>query len=221
MKIVLYLVPVLAVTTVFLIRAEMLKIQRQSYIFKPLSTLLIIAAAVIAFWEPSQEPVFTIGVLVGLLFSLGGDIALLFQENPKAFRIGLVLFLMAHIAYILVFSLLGQFTSWDILSGAILLAAGLSFYRLLRTNLGPMKFPVIAYIVIISLMVNRAIASFTSPEFSTTQAWMISTGAVLFFISDVLLAANRFLRPSKYLRINLAFYYAGQMLIALAASYFV
>lgn len=221
MKTVLYLVPVLVVNTAFLIRAELLKIHRQRYFFKPISTLLVIAAAVIALWEPNQEPTFTVGVLIGLVFSFGGDMALIFPDNPKAFRIGVVLFLIAQIAYSVVLILLGQFTAWDILSGVVLLIIGIVFFNLFKPNLGSMKVPVIAYMVIISLMVNRAIAAFNSPEFSSTQAWMISIGAVLFFISDVILAANRFWRPLKYQRIGLALYYAGQMLIALAASYFV
>jgi uncharacterized membrane protein YhhN len=219
-KTALYLVPVLVVAAALLIRAELLKIRRQSYIFKPLSTLLVIAALLLAFWEPTQEPIYTIGVLIGLLFSLGGDIALLFQDNPKAFRLGLVFFLLAHIAYTVVFIILGHFTAWDILSGAVLLAAAWGFYQLLKPNLGSMKIPVIVYIVIISLMVNRAIAIFSSPEFSNSQAWLVAVGAGLFYISDVILAANRFWKPWKYQRISLAFYYAGQMLISLAASYF-
>jgi hypothetical protein len=49
---------------------------------------------------------------------------------------------------------------------------------------------------------------------------MIATGAVLFYISDIILAASRFWRPWRYHRLSLAFYYSGQLLIALAASYF-
>jgi uncharacterized membrane protein YhhN len=220
MKPALYLVPGLVVAASLLIRAELLKIRRKIYILKPISTLIIIAIATLSFLEPTQNPTYSIGILIGLLFSFGGDMALMFQDNPKAFRIGLVLFLLAHIAYTVVFILLGQFTAWDILTGTFLLAAALGLYRLFQPNLGSMKIPVIVYIVVISLMVNRAIALFASPNFSATQAWMIVAGALLFYISDVILAANRFWRPWKYQRISLAFYYSGQMLIALAASYF-
>jgi uncharacterized membrane protein YhhN len=221
MKTAVYLIPVLVVVAAFLIRAELLKIKRQIYILKPISTLLVIAIAALSFLEPTQNPTYSIGISIGLLFSFGGDMALMFQDNPKAFRIGLVLFLLAHIAYTVVFALLGQFSTWDILSGVILLVAALGLYRLFQPNLGSMKIPVIVYIVVISLMVNRAIALFASPEFSTTQAWMVVAGALLFYISDVILAANRFWRPWKCQRISLAFYYSGQLLIALAASYFV
>jgi hypothetical protein len=76
-KTAMYLVPVLAVTVFFLIRAEFLEKRRRIYVIKPLSTLLVIAVAAVSFLEPTRNLTYTIGVLVGLLFSLGGDIALM------------------------------------------------------------------------------------------------------------------------------------------------
>ncbi len=216
----LYPIPVLVVTVAFLIRAEILRKQHQIYVFKPISTLLVIAVALLSFLEPVQNLTYTIGVIIGLLLSFGGDIALMFQENQKAFRMGLALFLLGHIAYTVVFTLLGVFSAWDLLSAGILVAVGVSFYLLIRSNLGAMQVPVIAYIVVISVMVNRAGSTLASPGFGVGQAVMILIGAVLFYISDVILAASRFWKPWRYNRISLGFYYGGQLLIALAASYF-
>jgi uncharacterized membrane protein YhhN len=220
-KTAMYLVPVLAVTVFFLIRAEFLEKRRRIYVIKPLSTLLVIAVAAVSFLEPTRNLTYTIGVLVGLLFSLGGDIALMFQENRRAFTLGLGLFLVAHIVYVVIFTLLGRFSGWDILSTVVLLIAALGFYRLIQPNLGVMKGPVIGYILIISVMVSRAFSVLVSPVFSGGQALMIAVGAVLFYFSDVILAASRFWRPWRYHSVSLAFYYSGQLLIALAASYFV
>jgi uncharacterized membrane protein YhhN len=220
-KTAMYLVPVLAVTVFFLIRAEFLEKRRQIYVIKPLSTLLVIAVAAVSFLEPTRNLTYTIGVLVGLLFSLGGDIALMFQENRRAFTLGLALFLVAHIVYVVTFTLLGRFSGWDILSTVVLLIAALGFYGLIQPNLGVMKGPVIGYILIISVMVSRALSVLVSPVFSGGQALMIAVGAVLFYFSDAILAASRFWRPWRYHRVSLAFYYSGQLLIALAASYFV
>jgi uncharacterized membrane protein YhhN len=211
---------ILAVMVTLLIRAEILKIKKQIYIFKPISTLLVIAIAVLSFGEPHFNPTYSWGVLIGLLFSFGGDMALMFQERRKPFIIGLGLFLTAHIVYTVVFFMLGQRSWVDFVSGLVLLAAGVGFFHLIRAGLDSMKVPVIAYIVIISLMVMQAISAFTSPDFSQQQAWMVSMGAVLFYISDIILAATRFWHPWKYGRISLGFYFAGQLLIALAASYF-
>lgn len=221
MKTQLYLIPVLVVVVPILIRAEILKIRRQMVILKPIATLLVIAVAALSFMEPVYNPLFSASILVGLLLSFGGDIALLFQEKRKPFMVGLVLFLAAHLVYTIIFTLMGSFTRWDLVTGAVLLAVGIGFYRIIAPNLGSMKIPVIVYTVVISLMVNRAFAAFASPAFSTHQVWMISLGALLFYISDLILAAGRFWRPWKYNRISLAFYYSGQLLIALAGSYFI
>lgn len=221
MKLALYPVPVLVVTVFLLIRAEFLEQRRQIYILKPISTLLVIAVALLSFLEPTRNSTYTVGVVVGLVLSFGGDVALMFQENRRAFTGGLALFLLAHVAYTVVFALLGRLSGWDLLSAALLLMVGVGFYGLIRPNLGKMKGPVIAYILVISLMVNRAVSTLLSPIFGGGQALMVAIGSVLFYISDVILAANRYWRPWRYQRISLAFYYGGQLLIALAASYFV
>jgi uncharacterized membrane protein YhhN len=221
MRTALCLLPVLAIAVFFLIRAELLGRRYQVYFFKPLSTLIVIAIALLSLWKPTRNLTYTVGVLVGLLFSLGGDIALMFAERRQAFLIGLGLFLTAHIAYSIVFVLLGRFSGWDLLSGAVLLTAGMGFYRVVRPNLGSMRRPVIAYMVIISIMVHRALATLASPVFQPGQAGMVAVGAVLFYLSDLVLAANRFWRPLRCHRLSLALYHGGQCLLALAASYFV
>ncbi len=221
MKTASYLIPALAVAVFFLIRADFLGRRRQIYVIKPISTLMVLAVALVSFLEPTRNAMYTIGVLLGLSFSMGGDIALMLKEHRKAFTVGLGLFLVAHIAYGVVFTFLGRFTAWDILSTVVLLVAAMGFYKLIRPNLGSLKGPVIGYILIISLMVSRAFSALASPVFTNGQALMIVVGALLFYFSDVILAANRFWKPWRYHSVGLALYYSGQLLIALAASYFV
>lgn len=218
MKTALYLVPLIAASVFFLVMAEIRGNLRARFVLKPLSTLLVIAVAGLAFLEPQQNFTYTIGVLIGLIFSFGGDVALMY-ENRQAFMLGLVLFLLAHIAYTTTFARLTTLSVLDIASTILLLALGVWFYRVIAPNLGTLRVPVIVYIVVISIMVNRAVAALASPIFGA-QAWLIALGAILFYISDMLLAAARFWRPFRYHRISLAFYYAGQLLLALAANYF-
>ncbi|MGB9594252.1 MAG: lysoplasmalogenase [Anaerolineae bacterium] len=220
MKPAVSLIPALVATVSILIWAEFADKRRVVYAAKPLSTLLVIAACALAFLEPTHNPTYTLGALVGLVLSLGGDVALMFHESRKAFLVGLVLFLLAHVAYTVVFTALGRSSGWDMVSGVVLLAAGAGFYALIRPNLGALRGPVIAYMVVISLMVNRAVSTLASPLFGAGQAAMVACGAVLFYVSDVILAAARFWKPWRYHHISLAFYYAGQFLIALAASSF-
>jgi len=219
-KLAFYSVPVLVVVLSLLIRAAVLGRRRQVYFLKPVSTLLVIAVVLLSLPEPEKNLTYTIGVGIGLVLSLGGDIALMFEDRRDAFALGLGLFLLAHVAYTFVFTLLGRVSAWDSLSIAVLLATAIAFYALIRPNLGKMRVPVIAYMIVISLMVSRAASTFASPKFDSEQAWMIIVGAVLFYLSDVILAANRFWKPWRYRRVGLISYYIGQFLIALAASYF-
>ncbi len=220
MKLVFYLVPMLVVVLSLLLRAGFLERRRQVYLLKPLSTLLVIAVALLSLLEPEKNLAYTIGVSIGLVLSLGGDIALMFEGRRDAFALGLGFFLLAHVAYTIVFSLLGRVSVWDSLSIAILLATAVMFYALMRPNLGKMRVPVIIYMIVISLMVSRATSTLASPVFCSVQASMIIVGAVLFYLSDAILAANRFWKPWRYRRVGLIPYYIGQFLIALAASYF-
>jgi len=221
MKIALYPVLLLVVAVFLLIRAGILRKQWQFYFFKPISTLLVIAVALLSVLEPEQELTYTIGVMIGLVLSFGGDIALLFEDKRKAFALGLALFLLAHVSYAVTFTILGQASAWDALSMAALIAAGLGFYALIRPNLGRMRVPVIVYILVISVMVSRAGSTFSRPLFTNGQASMVVAGALLFYLSDLILAAHRFWKPWRYRRVSLGLYYSGQLLIALAASYFV
>ena len=181
MKPALYPIPILVVTVFFLIRAEILEKQRQIYVLKPIATLTVIVVALLSFLEPAQNLTYAVGVLLGLLLSFGGDMALMFQENRKAFVLGLGLFLLAHVAYAVVFALLGCASAWDVLSALALLAVGVGFYALIRPNLGTMRIPVIVYIVVISVMVNQAVSTLVSPVFGSGQAMMVTVGAVIFW----------------------------------------
>lgn len=220
MKPVVYLAPILSIFVIVLIYAQFRNKPKLVYFTKPISTLIVIAMALLSFLEPARNMTYSVGVLVGLLFSMAGDVALMFQEQRRFFMLGLVFFLLAQIAYALVFNLLGSFSALDIVSLAILLVVGVGFYTLIKPGLGKLRIPVIAYMVVISIMVDRAISTTASPLFSVNQGLMVAIGTVLFYISDMILAANRFWKPWKYERFSLFFYYSGQMLIALAASYF-
>ena len=173
----LYMIPPLAAAVVLLVRAKFREQRRQIYIIKPLATLIVIVVALMSLYEPFRNMNYTWGVLVALFFSLGGDIALMFPDKGKSFKIGLVFFLAAHIRYTILFLMLGRFTRLDILPALILLAAGVIFYMMIKHNLGSMKGAVIVYIIVISVMVSRAISVFMSPVFTTTQALMIGSGA--------------------------------------------
>lgn len=215
----LALIPVIAVTVTLLVRAELRHDRRQSYLWKPLSTVLVIAVALLSLAQPNACLSFTLWVLAGLVLSLGGDVALMFPSN-RAFLLGLVLFLLAHIVYAIGFTLWNGFHPQDLISGAVLLILALAIYLYLRPGLDGMQGPVIFYILVICFMVNRAISTFFGETFTPAQAWLLSIGATLFWLSDLVLAINRFRHPFRANRLGLYLYYGGQLLIALSPSYF-
>lgn len=215
----LILIPVIAVTVTLLIRAEFRQETRQKYLWKPLSTLLIIAVALLSLRLPQAHIAFSLWVVAGLVLSLGGDVALMFESNHW-FLVGLVLFLLAHIVYAVGFTLFNGFHPQDLISGAVLLIAAIAVYLYLRPGLGAMQGPVILYILVICFMVNRAVSAFFGDTFTTTQAWLLTVGAALFWLSDLVLAVNRFRHPFALNRLGLYLYFGGQLLIALSPSYF-
>jgi len=52
-----YLIPALVVTVFFLVRAGILEKQRQIYVLKPLSTLIVIEVASLSFLQPANTGV--------------------------------------------------------------------------------------------------------------------------------------------------------------------
>jgi uncharacterized membrane protein YhhN len=212
-------IPVVAVTVTLLIWGALRGDDKQVYLWKPLSTLLVILVALLSFTTPAVKPAYTVGITLGLVLSLGGDVALMFKAN-RWFLIGLVLFLLAHVVYSIVFTVPNGFHPQDLVTAEVLLVLAALTYLFLKPGLGKMQGPVIFYILVICFMVNRAVSTFFGSFFTTTQAWLIALGAILFWLSDLLLAVNRFRHPFRLERLGLYLYYGGQLLIALSPSYF-
>src|SRR5512137_2816097 len=75
--------------------------QRGVFLFKPLTTTLVIASALWVF-APSDAQ-YQDWILLGLLFSLAGDVFLMLGE--RRFLLGLASFLVAHLVYARAFTL--------------------------------------------------------------------------------------------------------------------
>lgn len=215
----LCILPILTVSATLLIAAEFGSRKRLIYALKPVSSFLLILTAALSFLSAAHSPLFSAAVLTGLLFCFGGDMALMFQENPRAFRAGLGLFLLGHLVYGFLFLAHADFSGSDAVIILLLLLTGAGFYRLISGGLGTMRLPVLFYMLVISFMVAAAASAAGSGSLSRLRSRLIIAGALLFYISDMLLAANRFWKPFRYHRISLAFYFSGQYCLALAASF--
>lgn len=135
-------------------------------------------------------------VFIGLLFGWLGDVALMFvAQNGLFFIAGLVAFLLGHLAYIVAFwpqitpfsgSYLQQKPLWMVLTG--IYALGLLF--VLWPHVQALTAPVTAYAAVLSAMVLTAWnRKYRVVEISFRIVWV---GALLFLISDSILAVNKF-----------------------------
>lgn len=154
-------------------------------------------------------------IVAGLVLGAIGDVALLFQ---RGFLIGLVVFLLGHLAYVVGVDHELPATAWLGAAGiaAIVPAAvSLTALALLWSRLGSMRIPVIAYVLVISSMVIAAIALARADVIAARRAHRFLAGAVLFFASDLSVARDKFVAPTFANKTwGLPAYYAGQLLIA-------
>lgn len=211
------LIGAITVSAAVTIIADIRDMKRLRMFAKPLTTILICTLAAIPLMK--SPALFAVLIAVGLVLSLGGDIALL-SRKESAFMIGLVLFLSAHILYTISFLSLSPFVPADAVTGAVLLIVIAVIYRILWPGLGAMKAPVLVYAVIISFMLLRAVSTVYGGKISLTPAVLIAIGSILFFSSDMILAVNKFRRNNAPDGLPvLSTYFAGQTLIALSLSY--
>lgn len=135
-------------------------------------------------------------IFFALFFSWAGDILLMFvPTNDNFFLLGLASFLIAHIFYIVFFHHVR--VKENIQSNLWLLIVVVVYYVVLITWLSPylddMKLPVRIYGVVISVMLMLAM-HMLSLKNKIAGNWMM-WGAVLFVISDSVLAINKFYQP--------------------------
>ncbi|MBR9845672.1 MAG: lysoplasmalogenase [Algicola sp.] len=159
------------------------------YFTKP----LIVLSLLIFFFIRSQFMNKTIRTLMifALICSLIGDVALLFDIiNPNYFIVGLASFLLAHVLYVSVF--LKQRAHKKTPVGfmiVMLLYAALLFY-VLKDGLGDLLIPVLVYMLVILSMSTTAYLR--RKENNVTSFNWVFAGALLFMLSDSILALNKF-----------------------------
>lgn len=196
-----------ALTGILHIRAEFAGARRRVYLLKPLTTTLILAAALAL---PAADGVYRGLVAAGLIFSLAGDIFLMLPRD--AFLPGMISFFVAHLLYIAAFT---RPHGWTLapLTLALLAIFGIGYAALLWPKLGALRLPVLAYVVAILVMAWQAIGRWQAMD--TPAAGRAALGALCFVVSDSSLAWDRFRGHFQAApAVVLATYYLAQALIA-------
>jgi len=175
------------------------------YITKP----AILTSLIIFFWKNSNHLLSKTRnlMLLALIFSLLGDVLLMFVFNSANFFIsGLIAFLIAHVFYIITFLKSRNKEKSPIPFSVLLLIYGALIFYFLSCGLGEMFIPVVVYMCIILLM---AITAFLRKGSVPNVSYkFVFFGAILFMISDSLLALNKFYLPFSFADTSIIFTYA-------------
>jgi uncharacterized membrane protein YhhN len=191
------------------------------YAVKPLVILPLIAWFIT---RGRTDPPYLL-FLIGLCLSFFGDIAMVFR-NRIIFFTGMALFALAHLSYTLGYSLwptnLISFGNF-LLVPALVILFGTLFYRPTANKNPAMKSyfkAAIAYAVFILTMLVMALASYARVGWSPIPATMAFIGALLFVVSDTMIAFERFGYTQKNLRFwVISSYHLSQFLIASSVLY--
>ena len=143
-------------------------------------------------------------VILAIVFSLAGDVSLMFDSlDPTYFMVGLVSFLISHIFYIVAYRQHQNDDDTDALHGIQklraafpIVLAGTGLVVILYPTLGDLKFPVMIYALVLVVMVLNGL--FRLGRTSNKSFMLVLIGAMLFMVSDSLLAINKFFTPLSH-----------------------
>jgi len=176
------------------------------HVLKPLTMVGLVAVALAM---DSSDTGLRVVVIVALLLSLAGDVFLMLPRD--LFVPGLASFLAAHVAYIIALFMVGALSGGfvvGLLGVAVAVALlGVRIVRGARAQDPALVAPVMAYLVVISLMVASA---------AGTGHWLALLGALLFYVSDAVLGWTRFVADFVNSRVVvMVTYHLGQALLVL------
>jgi len=153
-------------------------------------------------------------ILIGLALSWFGDVFLLSRARGL-FLAGLVSFLLAHVAYVTAFAVHGL-DLWACLGAlvGVVVVGGAILTWMFPSVPSDMRGPVVAYIVVISVMVMLSAGAVGAGGHFT-----MLLGGAAFYVSDVFVARDRFVAPGfSNALCGLPIYYGAQLLLAYTVS---
>jgi uncharacterized membrane protein YhhN len=186
-----------------------------NFAFKPLATLCVIAWA--ASGRSDDGPVKR-WIVIGLVFSLAGDIALLWPV--QGFLAGLVAFLLGHLSYLVALTRRVRLRASHLAFGVWAIVAACVLASLWAGVPPAMRAPVLVYVTALSAMAAQASSVWLARRGQAdAPRWRaVAIGAALFVLSDAILATDKFVGgvplPTLW---NLSLYWLGQWFIARAA----
>jgi alkenylglycerophosphocholine hydrolase len=155
----------------------------------------------------------------GLVFSVIADVLLLWRRKKHiCFLLGLIGFVLAHICYIGAY--VSENTALQLWVTVPFILYGFIMARYMWPALGKMRWPVVIYMAVICAMMWRAATLVGLHDFTRLSSYMALAGAILFAMSDTLLAVDHFIKPIRHARyIILLLYWMAQFGIAFSVQH--
>src|ERR1700761_6373744 len=186
-----------------------------NFAFKPLATLCVIAWVALG---RTDDGLVKRWIVIGLVFSLAGDVALLWPV--QGFLIGLVSFLLGHLSYLVALTRRVKFLASPPAFGVWAIVAASVLASLWAGVPAELHAPVLVYVCALAAMAAQATSVWLArrgrPD---ARRWRkVAIGGALFVLSDAILATDKFVggipMPTLW---NLSLYWLGQWFIACGA----
>jgi len=155
---------------------------------------------------------------MAVAFCLVGDVLLLWLD--RIFIYGLAAFFLANVFYTIGFcSTLATLSIWSVLIAVVLALSAVRITRVIISSLRGRKLahlvvPVTIYSMVISLTLYAAMSTTFDLSWKPGASLLAAGGAFLFYLSDLILAWNRFVTTIKHGRVyNIGLYQLGQIMM--------
>lgn len=191
---------------------------------KGLTSLTFLMLALSFLFESGSFHQFALFILIGLTFGLLGDIYLALRplrdpnENETIIILGISVFSLGHVSYLIALSLLNQFSVLSIGFGILMMFGVIILSRYMKFQMGKTRYFNYAYAALIFTMIGQSIVYVMNggPVF-------LMIGACLFGVSDLILAPIYFKKmDTKWMvALNLVTYYVAQIFIASSLYFYV
>lgn len=199
------------VAVALLLHAEWRRSRAGIWTWKPVAATGFVATALAG---GALETGYGRWVVAALVLSWWGDV-LLIPRARAAFLLGIASFLLGHLAFAGGFLTRGVVPLVVVVTALVLVAPARVVLRWLAPHVpDEMRIPVRAYVVVICAMVACAVGTFVRAGSPTLLG-----GALMFFVSDLAVARERFVHDGFVNKAwGLPLYFGGQLLLAVSAS---
>lgn len=202
-------IAVVAAAAITMVVSNLLALETLSVISKMSASSAFIALALTA---GALQSLYGRIVIAALSLSWIGDL-LLAGGSEQLFLFGLISFLLAHVAFVVAFSVHGIKLNSALVAGIPVAALSIAVSLWLSSYVpADMVIPVRVYTLVISIMVITAFGAR-----GAGAPLLIPVGALLFYFSDLSVATGQFVQTDfpNYVW-GLPFYFGGQVLLALS-----